>query len=254
MFFVYGDGNWRHNIAGAPELWWPVAILFLIGLIISVKKFRVPCYAFLVTWLIVLLLPVIISNEGLPHSLRSIIVVPVVMIFASIGFYWLAEKANQWVKEETRLKKELIILAFVFFISTAIVGYKQYFLDWAGNPNVALAFNENYTLLGNYLKYSPSDIKKYVIINTESEKIDFMPMPVQPVMFLTDTYLTKNQKQKNIYYILPKDLNDFIIRAKNEENLQIFMLKNDNLLREKLRDNISGLFTYENSEILIQQK
>jgi 4-amino-4-deoxy-L-arabinose transferase-like glycosyltransferase len=38
MFFVAGDFNWRHNIAGAPQLWWPVAILFLIGIIISVKK------------------------------------------------------------------------------------------------------------------------------------------------------------------------------------------------------------------------
>jgi len=245
MFFVYGDGNWRHNISGAPELWWPVAILFLIGFIISIKNWRVPRYSLLVIWLIVLLLPVLVSNEGLPHSLRSIIVVPVVMIFAGLGLCWIAEKIN---------RPKLTFLIFIFLLTVSINTYKQYFFDWAGNPNVALAFNENYTRLGNYLKYSPLDIKKYVIINTESEKVDFMPMPVQPVMFLTDTYLTKNQKQKNIYYILPKDLNDFIIRAKNEENLQIFMLKNDAPLRKKLLDNIPGLFVYENEGMLIQEK
>jgi len=245
MFFVYGDGNWRHNIAGAPELWWPVAILFLIGFIISIKNFRVPRYALLVTWFIVLLLPVIISDEGIPHALRSIIVVPVAMIFASIGFCWLAEKIN---------RPKLIFLIFIFLLAVSINTYKQYFLDWAGNPNVALAFNKNYTLLGNYLKYSPSDIKKYVIINTESEKIDFMPMPVQPVMFLTDTYSLQQQKKKNIFYVLPKDFGDFIIKARRENNFQIFMLKNDPLLRRQLLDNISGLFTYENEGILIQQK
>jgi len=163
---------------------------------------------------------------------------PVAMIFAALGFCWLAEKIN---------RPKLIFLIFIFLLTVSINTYKQYFFDWAGNPNVALAFNENYTLLGNYLKYSPLDIKKYVIINTENES-------VQPVMFLTDTYSAKNQKQKNIYYILPKDLNDFIIRAKGEENLQIFMLKNDASLRKKLSDNIPGLFVYENEGILIQEK
>ncbi|MCX6731787.1 MAG: glycosyltransferase family 39 protein [Candidatus Parcubacteria bacterium] len=245
MFFVYGDGNWRHNIAGVPELWWPVAILFLIGFIISVKNWRVPQYSLLVAWLVVLLIPVIVSNEGIPHSLRSIIVVPVVMIFVSIGLCWLAEKIN---------RPKLIFLIFIFLLAVSINAYKQYFLDWAGNPNVASAFNENYTQLGNYLKYSSPDIKKYVIINTESEKIDFMPMPVQPVMFLTDTYSLQQQKKKNIFYVLPKDFGDFIIKARREENFQIFMLKNDNLMRGRFLDNISGLFTYENGGILIQQK
>jgi hypothetical protein len=245
MFFVYGDGNWRHNIAGAPELWWPIAILFLIGFIISIKNFRVPRYALLVIWFIILLLPVVISDEGIPHALRSIIVVPTVMIFASLGHYWLAEKIK---------RPKLIFLIFIFLLTVSINTYKQYFFDWTGNPNVALAFNENYTRLGNYLKYSPLDIKKYVIINTENEKVDFMPMPVQPIMFLTNTYSPQKQKEKNLFYVLPKDLNDFIIRAKNEENLQIFMLENDALLRKKILDNIPGLFVYENEGILIQQK
>lgn len=245
MFFVYGDGNWRHNIAGAPELWWPVAILFLIGFIISIKNWRIPSYALLVTWLIILLIPVMISNEGIPHALRSIIVVPAVMIFAALGLCWLAEKID---------RPKLTFLIFVFLLAVSINTYKQYFFDWAGNPNVASAFNENYTLLGNYLKYSSPDIKKYVIINTESDKVDFMPMPVQPVMFLTDTYSLQQQKNKNILYILPKDFGDFIIKARREENFQIFMLENDNLMRERFLDNISGLFTYENEGILIQQK
>ena len=244
MFFVYGDGNWRHNITGAPELWWPIAILFLLGIIISIRK-RQSVDLFILLWLVIMLLPVIISNEGIPHALRSIIVVPVVMIFAALGLYWLAEKIN---------RPKLIFLIFIFLLTISINTYKQYFFDWAGNPNVALAFNENYAQLGKYLKYSPSDIKKYVIINTENEKVDFMPMPIQPVMFLTDTYSPQKQKEKNIFYILPKDLNDFMIKAKNEENLQIFLLQNDPLLRKKLLDNIPGLFTYENEGLLIQQK
>ena len=38
MFNIYGDSNWRHNYATSPELFWPIGILFLIGIIISIKK------------------------------------------------------------------------------------------------------------------------------------------------------------------------------------------------------------------------
>ena len=38
MFNFYGDRNWRHNIAGAPHLFWTTGVLFLIGLIFLIKK------------------------------------------------------------------------------------------------------------------------------------------------------------------------------------------------------------------------
>ncbi len=253
MFVWAGDYNWRHNIAGAPQLWWPVSILFLIGLIISIKNLLVTRYALLVTWLIVMLLPVIISSEGLPHALRAIIVVPVTMIFAAVGFEWVIEKINQRIKSG-RLKKELVVLLFVFFIATAIMTFNKYFLLWASSPHTAGDFAKNYTELGNYLRYSPQDIKKYVIINAEGVDVRGIPMPSQTVMFLTDTFLPEKQKEKNIFYILPQNLNDFINTAKNEEKLQIFMLEIDPFLRQKISADIPGLFTYENAGILIQEK
>ena len=36
MFNFIGDWNWRHNYAGRPELFWPVGILFVIGVILSI--------------------------------------------------------------------------------------------------------------------------------------------------------------------------------------------------------------------------
>lgn len=243
MFFVFGDFNWRHNIAGAPQLWWPVAILFLIGMIISVKK-RENSHLFILFWLIIMLLPVIVSNEGIPHALRSIVVIPVVMIFAALGLNWLMAMMNQ----------KLIIALFAFLIAIAINAYTQYFINWAKSPEVASAFSESYYLLGNYLRHSPSAIKKYVIINAKGVDVRRFPMPSQTVMFLTDTFLPEAQREKNIFYVLPKDLESFIAGVKEEDNFQIFMLEIDPLLRRKLLDDIPGLFTYENAGVLIQQK
>ena len=36
-FNFRGDQNWRQNISGAPQLFWPVGILFIIGLILAVR-------------------------------------------------------------------------------------------------------------------------------------------------------------------------------------------------------------------------
>lgn len=272
MFFIAGDMNWRHNLAGAPQLWWPVSILFLIGIIISIKNLRVTsCLpagkagALLITWFAVMLLPAVISYEGIPHALRAIIVAPAVMIFCALGLAWLIEKIILQIdklalkfpespKQVSRIKKELLILLFVFLITVSIQAYRQYFIQWAGSPNIYYAFNENYRELGSCVKLSSKDKKKYVIINADGVKVRGIPMPSQTVMFITDTFSPEKQKEKNIFYALPENIDDFISEVKKEKNAQIFMLENDPLLRQKLSDSIPGLFSLADSGILIQEK
>ncbi|MEK7174006.1 MAG: hypothetical protein AAB710_02890 [Patescibacteria group bacterium] len=169
MFFWAGDYNWRHNFAGNPQLWWPVSILFAIGLVVSIKdiiqssKFKVQNYSpklknfklatitlhslatptgFLLWWLIVMSIPAVISNEGIPHALRVIGMIPPAMIFSALGFVWIVEKTGSWLEKQkqqwldytgqlTRIGWELCILAIVFLIAIPIHAAKQYFLDWA---------------------------------------------------------------------------------------------------------------------------
>ena len=38
MFNLQGDGNLRHNVMGRPELFWPVGILFLVGIAIGLRS------------------------------------------------------------------------------------------------------------------------------------------------------------------------------------------------------------------------
>ncbi len=76
MFNFSGDYNWRHNIAGSPVLFWPVGILFLIGLFSLVFKKKVwqesLILLFLLSWIFAMLLPGVLTYEGIPHSLRTI--------------------------------------------------------------------------------------------------------------------------------------------------------------------------------------
>ncbi|OGZ34923.1 MAG: hypothetical protein A3A94_02835 [Candidatus Portnoybacteria bacterium RIFCSPLOWO2_01_FULL_43_11] len=204
MFVFLGDFNWRHNYAGAPQLWLPVALLFLLGIFKSFKKLfsKISQFRFenliLLLWFFLLLLPVIVSNEGLPHSLRAILVAPAAMIFAGLGLEEIIKKIPG--------KKTTVLFIVVFFILIAGQSYNRYFREWAKNPNVSLAFNENLSRVADELNDAPENIPKYIIMkNTEIFDYRGTPMSAQPIMFLTKTFLPQWQKEKNFFYLPQKE-------------------------------------------------
>jgi 4-amino-4-deoxy-L-arabinose transferase-like glycosyltransferase len=209
MFDFKGDYNWRHNYSGAPEIFWFVGIFLIIGIFLTpfyVFKKKNPeektevkfIWLLAIAWLVIAMLPVVISNEGIPHALRSILMIPAVFILAGIG----AMTIIPFIYQKT---KPTIICFGLIVISLALIAqaYVGYFILWAQNPNVADAFNQNYAKTGNQLNALPQAIKKYVVVNAGGVLVRGIPMPSQTVMFITDTFTPEKQKEKNIYYILP---------------------------------------------------
>ncbi|OGF72532.1 hypothetical protein A3E06_03990 [Candidatus Giovannonibacteria bacterium RIFCSPHIGHO2_12_FULL_44_42] len=225
MFNFFGDFNWRHNYAGSSQLWWPVGILFLIGIwralrssTPGVKSQKTPgvfprsASNFILLWFSVMMLPVIMSSEGLPHALRAIVLIPPAMIFAALGLEFLIGRINmkfeEWEidfpehkKQIHRIHKELKIVLFVFFIAAASNVFNQYFFRWAPNPEVYDSFLGNETKMAHWLNNEPSSIKKYVVTNS-ADAVDLTgrPLSFAPIIFITDTYFENKQKEKNIYY------------------------------------------------------
>ena len=241
MFNFVGDGNWRHNIAGRPELFWPVGILFVIGVILSiiqVFKFLISNFQFLMKtkmsndqntqklgignwelgipliWLAVAALPVIISNEGLPHALRAILMAPPVFILAGIGGIWLYDKIKNFITNDNTITRDSIakirmlnIFVFIFLSLFVFEAYATYFILWGKNPNTAGAFSANYVEIGRQLNTLPKETPKYVIVKASGVLVRGIPMPAQTVMFITDTFTPEKQKEKNIFYLLPEQIN-----------------------------------------------
>ena len=222
MFNFIGDYNWRHNFSGAPELIWPVGILFIFGFFRSwIKLFKnwkkqghpSTTQILLLSWFFVGLLPVILSVEGIPHALRAIMVAPVVFIFAGEGLWWLYDMLKDWyVKRdfhEINIYKRkysegtfVATLAMVIFMAACmIIEYDRYFYQWALNSNVPPNYSQNYVDLGNLLNILPQSIKKYVVVNANGTLVNDIPMPAQTIMFITDTWTLQKQKAKNLYYL-----------------------------------------------------
>ena len=224
MFNFSGDWNWRHNYAGQPELYWPVGIAFIIGILYGL--WQIFCkhgkdFLILFSWLFVAAVPVVVSNEGIPHALRSILMIPAVFVLAGAGTYKLFEFSRNKFSGFYRRHDELIKNSFILICAALIVqSYNNYFLEWGQSQNTRDAFAQNYVDMGKMLNSLPKDQIKYVVVEAGGADVRGIPMPAQTVMFITDTFTVKNQVEKNIHYLLPGQEKDIF-----ENNSVFFYLK-----------------------------
>jgi hypothetical protein len=202
MFNFYGDLNWRHNLAGAPMFSIPLGLLFLGGLLLVVIKIikrqrgdRFFAYLFLLLWFAVMLLPTVLSSEGIPHALRALGALPVCLIFAALFTDWLFN-LEFWSKRKKHVKTIALV---ILLIIVAGLESHRYFIVWAQKSETHQSFAENLVNIGNYLNSLPQATLKYVLVNEQGVLVDNLPMPAQTVKFIT--YQKSFPK-----YLLPADL------------------------------------------------
>ena len=229
MFNFRGDSNWRHNISGAPELFWPVGILFVVGVLWSIYLLcqrrkrdkgqetwdkdrasslsHVPfAMSLIFSWLVLAALPAAASNDGIPHALRSILMLPPAIMLAAIGGVWLYGVARS-MNPEQWMKKLIDAVAILFILLVALNAYFSYFIVWAQNPNVPGSFNADYVAIGDQINALPQSTPKYVVVNAGGVLARGIPVPAETVMFVTNSFTTSTQIENHITYLLPGQLN-----------------------------------------------
>ncbi len=205
MFFFVGDGNWRHNLAGAPQLFPPVAFVFAVGIILGITAIASRrkidfMFSFLFAWLIVAALPVVISNEGLPHALRAILMIPPVYILAGAGAHF----AWKWLL--ARIHRRVARVFFSIFLTLVLFNaYYSYFILWGDRSETADAFTRDFVKTARMMNELPKPTPKYVVVEGTGTDVRGIPMSAQTVMFLTDSFTAKEREEKNIHYLLPDE-------------------------------------------------
>src|SRR3989338_5776316 len=71
-------------------------------------------FLILFLWFLLAMLPVVISNEGIPHALRSILMIPPVIILAGIGGVWLYEIISAKIRNYTKVRKIFLFPVLCF--------------------------------------------------------------------------------------------------------------------------------------------
>lgn len=214
MLFFEGDANWRHGIAHAPLLTPSLAFLFITGFLFLLRyAFRFPSHRLFFLFSCVSLfsfsLPASLSNEGVPHALRSLLMTPIVSLFIGAGavysFIFLLSIFRflpSILIHHSRILSYSFLFCAVFFF--AFQTYTNYFTFWSTHPETARAFRSQDVAYARMINAATSSVPIYIILPPTDVSIRNLPSLAQPIMFLTDTFLPVKQMQRNIHYILPQ--------------------------------------------------
>ena len=146
MFHLEGDPNGRHNIPREPMLDPLSGLLMLFGLAIAVARWRKVAYIALPVWILVMIMPGVLTIPWeAPQSLRAITVIPAIiaLIAIAIGFLW--DKARAFRLPALRVGAAAFIAGML-----AVIGYANinaYFGEQANSPEVYAAYSTDETLI-----------------------------------------------------------------------------------------------------------
>lgn len=197
-YTFFGDQNWRHNYPPYPILDPIVGTLFLTGFCLIFfrffrllyrrlrhhdRDFRLVIDTFLLGSFFAMLAPEFLTNEGLPHALRSIGTQIPVFLFATVPVIWLLKKAE---RKGTGFRIALFSFLLIACSFSTAFNFAKYFVLFAENPKAGESFNESYTNMAKYFLSLPDDIYKYYLIDSGGNSDRFhLPVAGMPVYFFT---------------------------------------------------------------------
>jgi 4-amino-4-deoxy-L-arabinose transferase-like glycosyltransferase len=177
-FFLVGEKHLRHNLPGRPMLDPVQAVWVLLGLALAVHQIiacfthhatretrevvRATCYVLLLLWLPVMLLPTYLTSDA-PHFGRAIGITPAVAVLMALGM----DGLWHWVRRSRALTWAMGLMLAVGLLYTGVRTAGDYFVDWAGHPDLEAAFQVDFVALGECARSLPADEGVYMTPPTE---------------------------------------------------------------------------------------
>lgn len=122
FLFVGGDSNVRYGLAGHGMLYLIDAPFILAGILLLYSKHK-RIWTLLIVWL--LLAPLPTALVGRAYGLRSLVILPILQVFAGYAFYQLF----LWVKK-SKLNLSLFILTCVLYVSSVGIWTVRYIYQY----------------------------------------------------------------------------------------------------------------------------
>ena len=134
FLFISGAPHKQHHVQGMGELYWfqaPFLIIGLIALLFMRQRFK----GLLMAWVLLAFIPVSITNDSIPHALRTLIAAPFYQLLSGYGFFISLGWIKQWKKISKTLAGSLlfivILISFIYYLNQYYNIYpKAYSRDW----------------------------------------------------------------------------------------------------------------------------
>lgn len=162
-----GDMLPDHNIPGRPVLGPIIGVLMVIGIGVSLARWRHPAYGLVLLWLVIGLIPTAFLPQKPDFEFMAVIL-PVIFVFPAIGmaaiFYWVRDAASMEFRTVTMRGMSGIVTLLV--IGAAVRTYQDYFITWPQLGDVRLNYQADLGVLARYLDTS-DDLTPVSICTTQ---------------------------------------------------------------------------------------
>lgn len=122
FLFISGALHKQHHVQNMGELYYFQAPFLLLGLYALIRKknrFR----GLLFSWVLLAFVPVSITNDSIPHALRTLIAAPFYQLITAFGFVY----SLRWLN---RFSKVLKIIGVIVFIAVIIISLSYYLYQY----------------------------------------------------------------------------------------------------------------------------
>lgn len=151
-----GDPQILYNLSGRPIFIGLGSILFYLGLIVCAWRWKRPAYAFMLIWLVVTLLPNMVTAPA-PFFYRAIAAQTPVAVMPAIATVAIGAGVQRMGgAKRSRLANATVFMIAIFALGqTAITTWHDYFDVWGNDQEVRFQYSADYAEIAAALKASP---------------------------------------------------------------------------------------------------
>lgn len=199
LFFVQGDMNQRHNLAGMPMFGPLVAPFFVIGVLICLARLRLSdrradAAGLALLTITVMLIPTIFSTEA-PHYLRAIGVLPFSYTLPALALVVLYERIRAYLpkRSATQWRKLAVGLAALWVTALTLIVVRDYFVIMP-------------TMAASYIAHEADVTQAFKYLNSHSAELEQSAPTLLGLNFYRHPLLDYAWKNKTpVQFFFPKN-------------------------------------------------
>ncbi|KAA3660909.1 MAG: phospholipid carrier-dependent glycosyltransferase, partial [Chloroflexi bacterium] len=155
MFGWAGDPLWRQNVAGMPVFEPVVAVLFYVGVVVALWRWKDGRFAFILLWLATSTIPSLVTIDA-PSTIRIINALPVLTVFPALLIHILSKLSTDNPQLSTDVSKIVLGLALTVGAVYANRTVQKLFVEWPTGGDVPFVWQAAFSEAAVALNTSPT--------------------------------------------------------------------------------------------------